>query len=237
MFLFGTKKSPNYEERKNGMAPYIILLHYTGMGSMEAARDRLTDPESKVSAHYLVDEDGTVMELVSESKRAWHAGLSYWKGEEDINSASIGIEIVNPGHEFGYRPFPCEQMVAVRDLCLKIQSRYKIKYVLGHSDVAPDRKIDPGELFEWEWLAENGVGFWPHPTEEEEQRAKDIASRDYDVEKLFVKLGYHPATAYVDIVSSFHRHYLPATFGAETQTIVHHKTVAYLLALLRHYQN
>jgi N-acetylmuramoyl-L-alanine amidase len=237
MFLFNKKKPKNHEDRRDGMSPYIILLHYTGMETMEAARDRLSDPESKVSAHYLVDEDGTVMNLVPEEKRAWHAGLSYWRGETDINSASIGVEIVNPGHEFGYRPFPKDQMMAVRDLCLEIQTRHKIKYVLGHSDVAPDRKIDPGELFEWEWLAEKGVGVWPCPTEEEEEHAKDIASRDYDVDKLFVKLGYDPAMAYVDVVSSFHRHYLPMTFGAETQTKVHLKTVAYLLSLIRQYQN
>lgn len=236
MFLFKRKKNLNFEERRNGVKPNMILLHYTGMESMEAARARLTDPESKVSAHYLVDEGGEVIKLVPEGKRAWHAGVSYWRGVEDINSVSIGVEIVNPGHEFGYRPFPLEQMQAVRDLCLGIQGRHKIEYVLGHSDVAPDRKKDPGELFEWEWLAEQGVGVWPEPTEDDLEKARDVALRDYDVEKLFVKWGYHPSTAYIDMVTSFHRHYVPMTFGAETQGVVHVKTVAYLLALIRQTQ-
>ncbi len=237
MFLFDKKKSQNFEDRKNGIEPYIILLHYTGMETMEAAHERLCDPESKVSAHYLIDEDGSVTNLVPEDKRAWHAGVSYWRGEEDINSASIGIEIVNPGHEFGYRPFPSDQMIAVRDLCLDIQSRHKIKYVLGHSDVAPDRKADPGELFEWEWLAEQGVGGWPDPTEDDFEKARGVAARDYDVQKLFVQLGYHPAMAYIDMVTSFHRHYIPMSFGAETEATVLPKTVAYLLSLIRQYQN
>lgn len=231
------KKEKNYEGRPLGVEPSILLLHYTGMETMQAARDRLSDPQSKVSAHYLVDEDGTVFDLVPEDKRAWHAGVSYWAGESDINSASIGVEIVNPGHEFGYRPFPLEQMQAVLTLCQGVQMRHNIKRVLAHSDVAPERKQDPGELFDWHWLAEGGVGLWPDPTQEEFEQAKDIALRDYDVMKLFTAYGYNPSAAYIDIVSAFHRHYLPQTFLAETQGIVHVKTVASLLSLIRQSQN
>ncbi len=237
MFHLFQKKEKNYEARPLGASPSILLLHYTGMETMEAARDRLSDPQSKVSAHYLVDEDGSVFDLVPEDMRAWHSGVSYWAGESDINSASIGVEIVNPGHEFGYRPFPLEQMQSVLTLCHGIQARHDIRHVLAHSDVAPERKQDPGELFDWRWLAEGGVGLWPDPTQDEFDRAKDIASRDYDAIKLFTAYGYNPSAAYIDIVSAFHRHYLPQTFLAETQGIVHVKTVASLLSLIRKSQN
>lgn len=141
----------------------ILLLHYTGMKSGQDAIDRLRDPDAKVSAHYVVDEDGTVYQLVDEDRRAWHAGVSFWRGAEQINDRCIGIEIVNPGHEWGYREFPALQMAAVCDLCLSILSRHPIppRNVIGHSDVAPDRKEDPGEKFDWPGLADNGVGLWP----------------------------------------------------------------------------
>ncbi len=237
MLLWPPKKSKNYEDRPNGCDPYIILLHYTGMESFDAARDRLSDPQSKVSAHYIIDEDGSAVSLVPEDKRAWHAGVSFWKGESDINSASIGIEIVNPGHEFGYRPFPEVQMRTVLKLCREIMAAHDIKYVLGHSDVAPGRKIDPGELFEWKWLAEHGVGHWPKPTLEDVEMAKDIARKDYKVEKLFNEYGYNPTCAFADVVTAFHRHYLPQAFLAETESVVHVKTVAYLLSLIRQQKN
>lgn len=232
MFLW-KKKPLHYGDRPQGVEPYMILMHYTGMETMEAAKDRLTDPESQVSAHYLIDEDGTVFDLVPEDKRAWHAGVAYWDHEADINSVSIGIELVNPGHEFGYRPFPHDQMHALSCLCEEIMERHDITHVLGHSDVAPERKKDPGEIFEWQWLSEKGVGLWPDPTEEEFDRAKDIARRDYDAEKLFTAYGYNPMAAHVDVVSAFHRHYLPETYLAETETVVHVETVARLLSLIR----
>ncbi|MBC6441333.1 MAG: N-acetylmuramoyl-L-alanine amidase [Rhodospirillales bacterium] len=152
--------SPNHGERCGGAPVDMLILHYTGMASAEVALVQLCDPAAEVSAHYLVDEDGTVVRLVPEERRAWHAGVASWRGRTDINSASIGIEIVNPGHEFGYRPFPMEQMAAVRDLCLDILERQAIpsRHVLGHSDVAPGRKSDPGELFDWELLARSGIG-------------------------------------------------------------------------------
>jgi N-acetylmuramoyl-L-alanine amidase len=149
--------SPNFDER---MLPVsMLVLHYTGMPDAAGAIARLRDPEAKVSAHYVVTEDGHVFRLVPEEKRAWHAGRSSWRGIQDVNSASIGIEIVNPGHEFGYRPFPREQMDALVPLIADIVKRYNILpgYVVGHSDIAPSRKDDPGELFDWTMLAKLGL--------------------------------------------------------------------------------
>ena len=140
----------------------MLVLHYTGMPSAAAALARLCDPGAKVSAHYLVDEDGTVQALVAEQNRAWHAGVSFWRGATGLNDRSIGIEIVNPGHEFGYRPFPPAQMQAVRELCRGILARWPIpaRNVVAHSDIAPNRKQDPGELFDWRGLAAAGIGLW-----------------------------------------------------------------------------
>ena len=154
--------SPNFDERVGG-APDIILLHYTGMQTGAAALSRLTSPDSKVSAHYVVFEDGRIVQCVTEDKRAWHAGVSSWAGETDINSRSIGIEIVNPGHEFGYADFPLRQVAAVISLCKSILTRrgpIPPDRVLAHSDVAPRRKQDPGEKFPWELLSDSGIGHW-----------------------------------------------------------------------------
>lgn len=157
------RPSPNYSDRAPG-AIDILVLHYTGMSSCGDALARLCDPAAKVSAHYLIDEDGTVFHLVAEERRAWHAGISFWAGERDINSRSIGIELVNPGHELGYRHFPETQMLRLAELARDILARHPIpqQRVLGHSDVAPGRKRDPGELFNWQWLAGQGIGIWPH---------------------------------------------------------------------------
>ncbi len=147
--------SPNNDER--ALPVSMLVLHYTGMPDARSAIERLADPEAKVSAHYVVDEDGRILRMVPEDRRAWHAGRSYWRGITDVNSASIGIEIVNPGHEFGYRPFPEEQMDAVTRLVADIKTRHDIPRanVVGHSDVAPARKQDPGELFDWARLAKH----------------------------------------------------------------------------------
>ena len=155
--------SPNFDDRSLPIS--MIVLHYTGMETGEAAIERLRDPAAKVSSHYLVAEDGTVLRLVDEDKRAWHAGRSHWRGVKDINSASVGIEIVNPGHEFGYRPFPDEQIAAVIRLVHEIKDRYDITRgnVVGHSDIAPARKQDPGELFPWGKLARLRLAL-PRPT-------------------------------------------------------------------------
>ncbi|MBV8916394.1 MAG: N-acetylmuramoyl-L-alanine amidase [Acetobacteraceae bacterium] len=141
----------------------MLILHYTGMQTAQAAIDRLRDPAARVSSHYVVEEDGTIWQLVDEVKRAFHAGISFWRGHSALNERSIGVEIVNPGHEWGYRPFPAAQMAAVTTLCQAVLARHPIpaRNVVGHSDVAPDRKEDPGELFDWPGLAENGVGLWP----------------------------------------------------------------------------
>jgi N-acetylmuramoyl-L-alanine amidase len=160
------RPSPNHASRGEppDMRPInMLVLHYTGMPSAGAALDRLCDPAARVSAHYLVEEDGTLWRLVPEARRAFHAGVSCWQAERDLNFVSIGVEIVNPGHEWGYRPFPEPQMLAVELLCRDILSRYRIPpyRVVGHSDIAPDRKADPGELFDWPRLACAGIGLWP----------------------------------------------------------------------------
>lgn len=157
--------SPNIEPRQRGLKPDLIVLHYTGMASAAKAIDWLSRPESRVSAHYVVDVDGTTTQLVAEAHRAWHAGVSVWAGETDINSLSIGIEIQNPGHEDGYPDFTPRQMRRVADLCRDIAGRHGVRAerILAHSDIAPGRKIDPGEKFDWAWLANEGVGHWVTP--------------------------------------------------------------------------
>ncbi len=155
--------SPNFDERKGGRRPDMILLHYTGMQSGDAALKALTTAASKVSAHYVVFEDGRIIQCVPEVRRAWHAGKSSWAGETDINSCSIGIEIVNPGHEFGYPDFPLRQTAAVISLCKSIIIRrgpINGDRILAHSDVAPARKEDPGEKFPWGLLSDSNVGHW-----------------------------------------------------------------------------
>ncbi len=158
--------SPNHGERVDVAAPDTIVLHYTGMGSADAALEWLCNPQSQVSSHYFVFEDGRVIQLVPESRRAWHAGKSLWAGAEDINSRSIGIEIANAGHPAGLPPFPESQISAVIELCRDCGARWSIspERVLGHSDIAPIRKIDPGERFPWDTLSQNGVGHWVSPT-------------------------------------------------------------------------
>ena len=157
------RPSPNFNER--ALPVSMIVLHYTGMPDGEAALDRMTSPEAAVSAHYMVHEDGQVVRLVDEENRAWHAGKSYWRGVTDINSASVGIEIVNPGHEFGYRPFPDEQVASVIRLVHDIKARHGVTRgnIVGHSDIAPQRKEDPGELFPWWELAKRRLAL-PSPT-------------------------------------------------------------------------
>ncbi len=177
-----------------------LILHYTGMQRAEAAIARLCDPEAKVSSHYVVDEYGAVHALVSEGARAWHAGVSYWRGRTGLNDNSIGIEIVNPGHEWGYRAFPALQMAAVCELCLGILSRHPIpaRNVVGHSDVAPDRKQDPGELFDWRGLAANGVGLWPGPD----------GAPAADAHAALDAIGYGPGDLAMTL-TAFQRHWLP----------------------------
>ena len=157
--------SLNMEPRKDGRRPDILLLHYTGMTSAEKAIEWLARPESGVSCHYVIDREGRITQMVAEEMRAWHAGVSHWAGETDINSCSIGIEVDNPGHELGYPEFPDTQMRAVEALSRDIVARWGIRpeRVLAHSDIAPTRKLDPGEKFDWTRLARAGVGHWVEP--------------------------------------------------------------------------
>ncbi|GAB5387470.1 MAG: N-acetylmuramoyl-L-alanine amidase [Alphaproteobacteria bacterium] len=156
--------SPNHGPRRAGSRVDIMVLHYTGMTTTEEALQRLSDPEAEVSCHWLIDEDGTLYQLVPEHRRAWHAGRGCWKGERDVNSRSIGIELSNPGHEHGYRSFPEPQIATLKRLMREIMDRHPIAPdgVIGHSDMAPGRKIDPGELFPWQDLAKDGLSIWPN---------------------------------------------------------------------------
>ena len=214
--------SPNHDERHGG-APDMIVLHYTGMPSGEAALERLCAPDSKVSAHYVVFEDGRIVQCVPEDRRAWHAGLSSWCGETDINSRSIGIEIVNPGHEFGYRDFPLRQVAAVISLCKSIVTRrgpIRPERVLAHSDVAPGRKQDPGERFPWPLLYESGIGHWVRPAalnvEGPTLRIGDEGEPVLQLQQLFASYGYgiEASGRYDertrDVVTAFQRHFRPA---------------------------
>jgi len=202
----------------------MLVLHYTGMTSGEAAMARLCDPAAKVSAHYTIGEDGTVYAMVPESRRAWHAGLSCWAGARDINSRSIGIELVNPGHEFGYRPFPAAQIDALIALGDAILARHPIApwRVLGHSDVAPARKDDPGELFPWVSLAEAGIGFWASPGDDPGDEA---------VAPLLTRYGYDPEAPLQKVVAAFQRHFRPArvdgTADRQTRTMLYGLVAAY----------
>lgn len=174
--------SPNRDARPGGRRPDMLILHYTGMRSAADALDRLCDPQAKVSAHWLIEEDGTIWRLVPEAERAWHAGESYWDGETGLNACSIGIELVNPGHEFAYRAFPEPQMAALVALARDIVARWAIPphRVLGHSDVAPRRKQDPGELFDWRRLARAGLCLWPQPGEPVADEARALAAYGYE---------------------------------------------------------
>ena len=152
--------SPNWNERPSGVSIDMVILHYTGMKTGEEALQRLCDPDAAVSSHYLIEEDGEIFQLVAEEKRAWHAGVSHWQGRENINHNSIGVELVNPGHEFGYRAFPPAQIDSLLALLVGVKARHKIPTggFLGHSDIAPGRKVDPGHLFPWRQLAAEGFG-------------------------------------------------------------------------------
>lgn len=214
--------SPNHGLRPPGAAIDHLVLHYTGMRSDEAARDWLCDPRAQVSSHYLVCEDGRIFQLVDEIHRAWHAGRSFWRGVADINSRSIGIEIANPGHEFGYRPFPDRQIEAVIGLCRSIFSRHLIPahQVVAHSDIAPSRKDDPGELFPWEWLAARGIGLWAPPAGlDGEHRGLSRGDAGSAVDRLqhgLAAIGFDvPLGGSYDhdteaVVRAFQRHWRPA---------------------------
>lgn len=201
-------RSPNFGPRKaeNGIAPVIdtLVIHYTGMMPTVRARDWLCDPVSQVSAHYLIDEDGTTWRMVEEADRAWHAGVGAWRGWRDINSRSIGIELSNPGHDYGYRAFPDVQIETLIALAQEILDRHPIpaRNVVAHSDIAPSRKIDPGELFPWDHLAANGIGFWP------ETVAEPVASEA--AASMLQSIGYDIAeNDFATVLSAFQRRFRP----------------------------
>jgi N-acetylmuramoyl-L-alanine amidase len=192
--------SPNHGQRRSGID--MLVLHYTGMTTAKAAMARMCDPAAEVSAHYLVDEDGTVTQLVAEERRAWHAGAAFWGGVTDVNSRSIGVELQNPGHEYGYRDFPGTQIAALTDLAGGIVARHAIPpaLVLGHSDVAPRRKQDPGERFPWATLAAAGIGLWPD---------FDRSAGPGDAAAQLAAIGYETLDL-AAAIAAFQRHWRPA---------------------------
>ncbi len=206
--------SPNFGPRAHGKTPSLLILHYTDTATAFDALQILQSKERQVSSHYLVDEQGMVMRLVPEEMRAWHAGKSSWQGEEDINSSSIGIEIQNPGHGYGYVSFPEIQMQAVANLCRDIISRHKILpyHVLAHSDIAPERKKDPGELFPWMSLANQKIGLWPEPTDTEKLDAEETPASEDDIKSLLTRYGYDSRVDAKTLVTAFQRHFEPEAF-------------------------
>jgi N-acetylmuramoyl-L-alanine amidase len=210
--------SPNQDDRPADVPIDTLIMHYTGMQTAREAIERLRDPAARVSSHYVVDEDGAVLRLVPEQRCAWHAGVSYWRGHTELNHRSIGIEIVNPGHAWGYRDFPVLQLAVVCDLCLAILSRHPIpaRNVVAHSDVAPDRREDPGEKFDWRGLAQNGVGVWPHDVPDAGATgAVHGAAALHDARAALAEIGYGVAaegafdSALATVVRAFQRHWRP----------------------------
>ncbi|MDI7924126.1 N-acetylmuramoyl-L-alanine amidase [Ferirhizobium litorale] len=212
--------SPNHNERADGRAPDMILLHYTGMPTAESALSWLCRAESQVSSHYFVHEDGRVLQLVAESRRAWHAGKSFWAGQTDINSSSIGIEIANPGHPGGLPEFPDVQIEAVIELCRDCGQRWSIapERVLAHSDVAPIRKVDPGERFPWGKLHSAGVGHWVEPAPIGSGRFFQRGDRGQPIEALQSMLSFYGYGTEISgefcsktegDVAAFQRHFRP----------------------------
>lgn len=210
--------SPNFDERK--LPVTILVMHYTGMKDAASAINWLANPDAKVSAHYVVTEDGQIVHMVNEENRAWHAGRGYWRGIEDVNSASIGIEIVNPGHEWGYVPFPEEQMDSVTRLASEIVGRHNIvkSNIIGHSDLAPARKQDPGELFDWARLARHGLAL-ERPT----KNLFDPIWTDGGFMLALERFGYD-ITAKKDAVVAFQRRFrqenIDGVIDGETRAIL-----------------
>lgn len=211
--------SPNHNARKLPIS--MLVLHYTGMETGALALDRLCDPEAGVSAHYVLEEDGTVYQLVEEDRRAWHAGVSEWNGLSDVNSASVGIEIVNGGHDFGLPDFPDAQINALIPLCKAIIDRHNIlpRNLVGHSDIAPERKEDPGEKFPWSGLAAAGIGLWPGAPNGDLRTLFEAGDRDRGVtllQRALAGFGYGVALdgvmteRTVAVVRAFQRRYRPA---------------------------
>jgi N-acetylmuramoyl-L-alanine amidase len=234
--------SPNHDERAPGIAPSILLLHYTGMADAATSLRRLCDPMAKVSSHYVVDEGGRIIQLVDEVARAWHAGQATWRGMTDINSASIGIEIQNPGHDGGYPDFAEAQMVSLIALCRDVVGRHKIRgeRVLAHSDVAPARKADPGEKFDWRRLHEAGVGHWVVEAKAAGGKALRLGDKSpavAELQRALALYGYGLATSGVYdvptdlVVTAFQRHFRQSCVNgvADPSTV---ETLFHLIAAL-----
>lgn len=229
--------SPNFDART--APPDMIVLHYTGMPTGEEALARLRDPESKVSAHYLIEEDGRAFALVPEERRAWHAGVSTWQGERNLNGVSIGFELVNPGHDWGYRPFPAAQIDTLIALLAGVRDRWAVSdaRIIGHSDIAPDRKQDPGELFPWKRLAESGFGLWAEPPAAPGGALTlgQDSTAVFALQAGLTRLGYDcaPSGRYDEhtamVVTAFQRHWRPGRIDGAADG----ETRARLMALLR----
>ena len=200
------RPSPNHDARPAGVD--VLILHYTGMKTAQDAIGRLRDPQARVSSHYVVDEEGAIYRLVPEDRRAWHAGVSFWRGRTGLNDVSIGIEIVNPGHEWGYRPFAPAQIRSVTALSQSILARHSIppRNVVAHSDVAPDRKQDPGELFPWPDLAAAGIGLWPGG---DALGTGPGAWDDARVRTALGTVGFDSGIALSILLAAFQRHWRP----------------------------
>jgi N-acetylmuramoyl-L-alanine amidase len=239
------RPSPNFSARPADAPIDTLILHYTGMQSGQAAIERLCDPAAQVSAHYVIDEDGTIHRLVDEAHKAWHAGVSSWQGTEDLNRVSIGIELVNPGHEWGYRAFPAPQLASCVALAHDIVARHAIppSRVVGHSDVAPTRKEDPGELFDWALLARHGIGLWPPEDPNEPGDAEPplaLGAQGPAVAAMQAALrgfgyacptggGFDAATE--PVVIAFQRHFRPAGVDGRFDAVCRRR-LAWLLAQL-----
>lgn len=229
--------SPNFNERDPHVPLAYVILHYTGMKTGSEALKRLCNPAAQVSAHYVVEEDGRVFQLVQETQRAWHAGESCWRGIRDMNSASIGIELVNPGHQYGYRAFPSAQIEVLRKLVSNIVERHHLSprtCLLAHADVAPERKEDPGELFPWRELAEQGLGLWPIPQSVDYGHANDD-----EVQNHLIGIGYNcSSSGHYDLSTraallAFQRHYEPNNLTGTPEK----ETIARLRALSREFRD
>lgn len=226
--------SPNHNARTAGKTIRYVILHYTGMPEPDGSRTWLCDPKSEVSAHYLIERTGQIWQLVAEAERAWHAGVSSWQGETDMNSVSIGIELVNRGHQWGYQEFPAPQIAACAQLVQGIMQRHSIapRSILGHSDIAPQRKEDPGELFPWRELAQQGVGHWPEETVEQNPPPLSLT----DARVLLRRIGYDcPLDGEYDqplrrVLLAFQRHWLPRHLSglADAKTATRLRAVAEL---------
>lgn len=236
------KNSAHHGERVNNAVPTFLIIHYTESKNGDDPdgyfMGTLPHPsKGRVSAHYMIDIDGTTTQYVDEDRRAWHAGLSEWEGLPDLNTHSIGIELVNGGPAFGYTDFPVAQIDALIALSHGILSRHKIPahHVIGHSDVAPGRKIDPGEKFPWRTLADAGIGVWPQPIQSDFNEAASLLQNPLKLKQALVEYGYDPVQGLDVLVTEFQRHFQPEAFQQPNPFIgvANDETALRLAALLR----